>query len=360
MTSTKRLEESLAEIKDARQEWKVWHPLKSVLFIGFATILSGGDSFEDMERFGESKREFFEKHLDLSNGVPSHDTFRRVFEMIRVEELLAVLQHYGGVAGEGEQVCIDGKTLRGGRVHVLNAYAREKGLALGQLAVDEKSNEITALPEMIGLLAVEGAVVTVDAMGCQKSVARKIIEAKAGYVLALKGNHGVAYEEVKAYFDDALRRGELPSHEEHDKGHGRIETRRYWQSEQIAWFADLKLWEGLRSLAMVESTRRKGESTKVERRYYLSSLPADLPRIAALVRGHWAIENSLHWVMDVTFGEDRNRTLLKCAAQNLALMRRLALNICKLDSSVKDSLKGKRFRAACSNSYLAHLLNFHA
>ena len=335
------------------------HPLVNVLLIGFAAILCGGESFEDMERFGEGKRDFFAVHLEMGAGVPSHDTFRRVFEMIRSEELLGVLQSYGGVPAGG-QVCLDGKTLRGGRVHVLNAYVREKGLVLGQLEVDEKSNEITALPEMIRSLELEGAVVTVDAMGCQKGIAKEIVEADADYVLALKGNHGVAYEEVKGYFEETLRCGELPVREEHDKGHGRIERRRYWQSGDIAWFADLALWEGLRSVAMVEDERRKGAEVKVERRYFLSSLPLDPARMAGLVRGHWAIENSLHWVMDVTFGEDRNRTRLKRAAQNLALMRRLAFNICKLDSSIKDSIKGKMFRAACSNSYLSSLLNLHA
>ena len=359
MNNAQRLQESLAGIEDARQEWKVLHPLENVLLIGFAAILCGGESFEDMERFGEGKKDFFVLHLDMGNGVPLHDTFRRVFEMIRSEELLGVLRRYGGVEA-GEQVCLDGKALRGGKVQVLNAYAREKGLALGQLEVDGKTNEITVLPEMIRSLELGGTVVSVDAMGCQKNVAKEIVEADADYVLALKGNAGLVCEEVKDFFEDALRRGELAVHEEHDKGHGRLERRRYWQSEDISWLADLPLWEGLRSVAMVESERRKGECLKVERRYYLSSLPFNLPRIAELVRGHWAIENSLHWVMDVTFGEDRNNTRLKRAAENLALMRRLALNICKLDSSVKDSIKGKRFRAACSNHYLSSLLNLHA
>jgi len=359
MRKTQRLQESLAGIGDARQEWKVLHPLENVLLIGFAAILCGGESFEDMERFGEGKRDFFAIYLDMGNGVPSHDTFRRVFEMIRSEELLGVLQRYGGVEA-GEQVCLDGKALRGGRVQVLNAYARERGLALGQMEVEGKTNEITVLPEMIRSLELGGTVVSVDAMGCQKNVAKEIVEADADYVLALKGNAGVLHEEVRSYFEDALERGELPVHEEHDKGHGRIERRRYWQSEEIGWLADLPLWEGLRSVAMVEGERRRGEYIKVERRYYLTSLPVNLPRIAELVRGHWAVENSLHWVMDVTFGEDRNRTLLRRAAQNLALMRRLALNACKLDSSLRDSIKGKRFRAACSNSYLASLLNLHA
>ena len=350
-----KLQTSFAGLTDARQAWKVQHPLSNVLLIGFAAILCGGESFEDMERFGESKQTFFAAHLDLRHGIPSHDTFKRVFERLKPAELVGVLQRYAGVP-VGAQVCVDGKAMRGGAVHVLNAYAREEGLVLGQLAVAEKSNEITALPELIRALELAGAVVTVDAMGCQKNVAKEISEADADYVLALKGNQGHAYAEIKSYLDDAVARKALAAHEETDKGHGRVEIRRYYQSDRVAWFADAGQWEKLRSVAMVECERHRGEQVTVQRRYYLSSLPVDVPRMAALVRGHWAIENSLHWVLDVTFGEDRNRTAHKTAAQNLGLMRRLALNLCKLESTVKDSMKGKRFRAACNDQYLATLL----
>jgi predicted transposase YbfD/YdcC len=230
---------------------------------------------------------------------------------------------------------------------------------LGQRQVDEKSNEITAVPELLRTLELAGCIVTLDAMGCQKQIAREIREADADYVLALKGNHGTAHREIQSYLDEASARqaSELHFHEEVDKGHGRLEIRRCWQSEKVDWFADHALWEGLRSIAVIEAVRESNGRASTERRYYLSSLPADAARFNQVVRSHWGVENQLHWVLDVVFNEDQSRARTKNAAANLATLRRWSLNLLKADQfKAKNSIKGRRKAAGWDNSYLLHLL----
>jgi len=354
----------ISQIEDPRVEGRSQHPLVNILVIGLATVLCGGESFIDMERFGDGKRDFFGKHLDMSGGVPSHDTFQRVFEAMKPEQLGDILLAWTTPV-RGGHVAIDGKSLRASRrgegrpLHLINAYAKERGLVLGQRIVDSKTNEITALPGLIRSLDLDGCTVSIDAMGCQKNIAKEIVEADADYVLSLKGNQGVAYAEIASFLDAEIKEGRLPSHTEADKGHGRHEVRRYWQSEDLGWFAERKAWESLRTVAVVEEERTVGAKTTVERRYFLSSLPVDLPRLASVVRGHWSVE-SLHWTLDVTFGEDRSQTSHKTSAQNMALLRRLALNIVKQDTSIKDALRGKRLRAGWNDPYLARLLHFDA
>jgi predicted transposase YbfD/YdcC len=263
-------------------------------------------------------------------------------------------------------VAIDGKALRraldeGGKLrYSVNAWATEKELVLGQVKVGEKSNEITAIPELLRTLHPEGCIVTIDAMGCQKDIAAEIVAAKADYVLALKGNHPTVHEESRECFEDAVpaRAGVdtpfpegMVFHESVDKGHGRIEIRRCWQTGDTGWFQDRKLSKGLASVGMVESVHTVRRQTTTERRLHLSSLQPDAERLAEAIRNHWGVENSVHWTLDVLFGEDQSRTRTRTAAQNLATLRRLALNLLKNDKASKKSIRSRRNTAALDNRY---------
>ena len=229
-----------------------------------------------------------------------------------------------------------------------------------QLQVEEKSNELTAVPALLRQLELAGGIVTADALHCQRTIAREITEAGADHVLALKGNQGTAHDEVRAFLDDAILRKArgLATHGTVEKGHGRIETRTYWQSEDIAWFADRAGWTGLRSVGVVEATREIGDKVSTERRYFLSSLPLDAALFAKAVRGHWAIENQCHWVLDVVFREDQSRARSGHASANLGLLRRLALNLLKKDASLNRGIHRKQLLAAIDTHYLAQLLGF--
>jgi len=305
--------------------------------------------------------------LRLRNGAPSHDAFDRVFQALDQQQLADSLSRWTQsvrAALGGEVVALDGKSIRRAldrgedfRV-IVSAWATESGLLLGQRKVRDKSNEITMVPELLQALELAGCIVTADAMHCQKNIAKEIIEADADYVLALKGNQGAAFVEVKTFLDDAVNRVDqaLVYLETVKKGHGRLETRRYRQTEKVAWYSDQSQWEGLRSVGLVESVREINGQRSVERRYYLSSLSADIERFAKAVRGHWSIENQLHWVLDVVFGEDQARARTEQAAENLAAMRRLAVNLLRRDTLCKRSLKGKLMRAAIDPDYLRHLL----
>jgi predicted transposase YbfD/YdcC len=339
------------EIDDPRVDRTKLHKLEEILVISVCALLCGAESFEDMEVFGEEKEPWFRTFLELANGVPSHDTFGRVFAALDPQKFLEAFMRWTqslrtALAGEaGEVVALDGKALRrainaGESPKVIvSAWAAGSGLVLGQRKVDEKSNEIKAVPELLRVLELSGCIVTLDAMGCQKQIAREIIEADADYVLALKGNQGVACQEVRSYLDEAIasERGELAHCQHVEKGHGRLEQRRYWQSANIQWFADRHLWEGLRTVGVVESVREIDGEKSTERRYYMSSLPLEVERFAKAVRSHWSIENQLHWVLDVVFGEDQSRARNRHASENLATLRRWTLNLLKA-----DKLKAKR------------------
>lgn len=229
-------------------------------------------------------------------------------------------------------------------------------MLLGEIKTDAKSNEITAIPELLKLLDLHGAIVTMDAMGTQKEIVRAIVKKSGDYVVALKGNHEIFHEEVKQYWADAPLRKKADHYETVEKGHGRLEQRRYWSTENLNWFADKAKWSGLRSIGCVESERTIQGKTSLERRYYLSSLKADAQELARVVRAHWSIENNLHWVLDVVFREDESRIRIGHAAENFALVRRMALGLIKKESTSKASLKGKRFSAALSDAYLEKIL----
>lgn len=365
--SIKGLITILQEVPDPRVDRTKDHDLVDILLIALCTILCGGDSFYDMEEFGQVRLDWLKTFLGLRNGAPSHDTYNRVFQALDGRQLADALSRWTQSVRsvlDGEVVALDGKSVRralnqGEDVRmIVSAWATESGLLLGQRKVRNKSNEITVVPELLRALELAGCIVTADAMHCQKTTAKEIIEADAQYVLALKGNQGTAHQEIKAYLDDAVeqKRPGLAFLETVDKGHGRLETRRYWQSEQIGWFADRSEWEGLRSVGVVESIREIQGRRSVERRYYLSSLPVDIGKFSGAVRGHWSIENQLHWVLDVVFGEDQSRARTKQAAENLAAIRRLAINLLKRDKTCRRAIKGKLMRAAIDPDYLKHLL----
>ena len=357
----------LREVPDPRLDRSKDHELTDILAIALCTILVGGESFYDMEEFAQVRLDWLKTFLTLRHDAPSHDTFNRVFQALDHNQLADALSRWTQsvrMALGGEVVALDGKSLRRALNEgesfrtIVSAWATESGLLLGQRKVADKSNEITAVPELLRVLELSGCIVTADAMHCQKNIAKEIIEADAQYVLALKGNQGTAFAEIKLFLDEAVERQapHLVGKETVEKGHGRIETRRYWQSEQTEWFADRQNWEGLRSVGLVESVRESNGQRSIERRYYLSSLPNDVNQFARAVRGHWSIENQLHWVLDVVFGEDQSRARTAQAAENLAAIRRLAVNILRRDKKCKRSLKGKLMRAAIDPQFLKHLL----
>lgn len=369
--------EHFKDLPDPRVDRTKDHDLIDLLVIAICTLLCAGESFNDMEDFGKAKEDWFKTFLTLRNGIPSHDTFNRLFAALDPQAFLDCFVRWTQslrAAVAQEIVALDGKALRRALKgdqsvkYVVSAWAEDNGLVLGQIKVADKSNEITALPELLRVLELSGCIVTVDAMGTQKQIAKEIIEADADYVLALKGNHETVHEEVKSFLEETLAEKKAkplrPSRaaltlavlETVEKDHGRIETRRYYQSAQLDWFADLSQWAGLRSVGMVEAIREIGAQRTVERRYYLSSLPLGVETFARAVRGHWGVENKLHWVLDVQMREDQSRARAGYAAENLATLRRLALNLLKREKTKKRGIKGKQLNASWNHAYLLQLL----
>lgn len=355
---------------DFRIDRNKHHRLVDIMVIAVTAFICGADGWTEVEDFGESKQSWFARFLELPNGIPSHDTFSRVFRLLNpVHFESCFLRWIESIQQQtqGEIVAIDGKTLRRSyntakgkpAIHMVSAWASANGLVLGQVKTEEKSNEITAIPELLSKLALAGCIVTIDAMGCQKSIATQIHEQEADYVLALKGNQGLLHDDVKTYLDHAIsHKKPLDYHEEVDKGHGRIETRRCWVTEDIGWLGQKRLWAGLRSICVVECERVVSEKTSCERRYFISSLEADAAVLANAVRAHWSIENNLHWVLDVTFKEDYCRTREGYAAQNMAVLRHMALNLLKKENSRKRSIKTKRLKAGWDEAFLLAVLGF--
>lgn len=374
------LVEQFRTISDPRVARTKDHDLVDILIIAICTLICGGQTFNDMEDFGKAKLDWFKTFLSLRNGIPSHDTFNRVFAALDPTHFLdCFLRWTQGLrqAIPQEIVAIDGKALRRARnkkdhlKFIVSAWAENNGLVLGQLKVAEKSNEITAVPELLRVLELSGCIVTIDAMGCQKNIAREIIAADADFVLALKGNHETIHEEVREFLNAAIQELETPRpkgaklsksasslacFETVEKDHGRFEKRRYFQSAELDWFADRHKWEGLRSVGLVESTREIDGQTTIERRVYLCSLPLNAPLFARAVRSHWGVENKVHWIMDVCFGEDQSRARTGFAAENLATLRRLALNLLKRETTKKRGIKGKQLNASWDHPYLLRIL----
>jgi predicted transposase YbfD/YdcC len=370
--------EPFASLTDPRREHLQEHRLVDILTIALCGVICGADGWSAIETFGREKEDWLRTFLALPGGIPSHDTFGRVFARLDPEEFRRCFVAWvRAVVGEPEPqvVAIDGKTSRRSHdrgagkeaLHLVSAWATTSGLVLGQVATDAKSNEITAIPVLLKLLDLEGAVVTTDAMGCQTAIATQIVEQRADYVLALKGNHEQVHDRVKRAFADAdmaagtaLLLGDLPTDTSTDKGHGRIEQRRCQAIGDPAYLAYIdpdRSWPHLRSVVRIESTRRVGDTVSVELRHYLSSLPADAKALNAAIRSHWGIENRLHWVLDVSFREDDCRVRVGRAPENLAILRHIALNLLRQDRSSKGSVPTKRFRAAINDRYLRSLLD---
>jgi predicted transposase YbfD/YdcC len=356
------------------------HDLLDILIIAICCLLCGGEGFNDMEDFGNAKLDWFKTFLPLRHGIPSHDTFNRVFAALDPQAFLECFLRWTQSLRQAvaqEIVALDGKALRRARTgkqslkYVVSAWAESNRLVLGQWKVCDKSNEITALPELLRVLELAGCIVTVDAMGCQKKVAQEIVEADADYVLALKGNQETVHDEVKTFLEDAVAQrtaarapgaklspaaANLAVLETVEKDHGRLETRRYYQSADLGWFADRAKWPGLQSVGMVESVREVDGQPKLERRCYLASLSLDVATFARAVRGHWGVENKVHWVLDVQMREDDSRARAGYAAENLATLRRLALNLLRRDQTKRRGIKGKQRNAGWNHAYLLRLL----
>jgi predicted transposase YbfD/YdcC len=339
------------------------HSLLNIIIIAVCATIAGADDWQEIELFGKSKRAWLSRWLDLPCGIPSHDTFERVFGRLNVKEFEARFIGWTQEVfhpTEGQVVAVDGKTVRGARsgLHLVSAWASANGICLGQTKVDGKTNEITAIPPLLELLMLKGCIVTLDAMGCQKAIAEQIVEQQADYVLAVKANQGQLYEYVEARFaltdDPRFVNQPQPDYAETvEQGHGRRETRQCWvlRDNDVAAMG----WPGCQTLVRVRCQRAYKGKQEHETRFFISTLPPQPTLLLGCVRAHWSIENSFHWVLDVVFKEDQARTHQDTAAANLALLRRMALNVIKRHPG-KGSLKGKRFKAALNEDFLLDIL----
>jgi predicted transposase YbfD/YdcC len=363
--------EHFAKLPDPRIDRTKRHELVDILTIGVCAVISGADSFEGMESYGQAKQAWLQTFLALPNGIPSHDTFNRVFAHLHAKKFQECFLAWIASIAEataGEVVAFDGKTLRHSfdrasskaAIHMVSAWASTNRLVLGQVKVEDKSNEITAIPELLSMLALSGCIVSIDAMGCQTKIAAQIIEHEADYVLGLKGNQESLHEVVQEVFDEADQRdyeGILHDYyETQERGHGRAERRRYWTLDAQEWLEDIAMWAGLRTIVQVESQRTVKGETSVEWRYYISSLGLAAKPIAEAIRSHWGIENSVHWVLDIAFREDESRIRVDAAAENMAVLRHLALNLLKRETSLRAGIQAKRNRAGWDNAYLTKVL----
>jgi predicted transposase YbfD/YdcC len=350
---------------------KTKHKLIDVIVITLCAVLAGADEWTEIADFGRIREQWFRSFLELPAGTPSHDTFGRVFSMIRPEEFEKCFLNWVRAAFRNiapQVIAIDGKTLRHSydrssnkaAIHMVSAWATENRLVLGQVKTEEKSNEITAIPELLKVLALKGCVVTIDAMGCQKEIVKQIVDQEADYVISLKGNQGTLHKEVELFLQDAKENGfkdlSYDTYETTDGEHGRIEIRSFTTTAEIDWFEDKSKWAKLSSVGMVESERHIGDKITRETRYYISSLPSDAKLFAQAARGHWGIENGLHWCLDIAFNEDQSRVRIGHAATNLGIVRHFALNLIKQDQTRKSGVKASRKRAGWDESYLHRLL----
>jgi predicted transposase YbfD/YdcC len=370
--TSKAFEGHFTILKDPRIARKKLYPLVEILFVTLCGSICGAESWRDFTLFGKEKLNFFKQYFPFKNGIPSKDTFARLFAVLDSEtfktcfiEWVKSLQ-----VALKDVIAIDGKRLCNSRdefnnvpaIHMVSAFATGARLVLAQQRTDDKSNEITAIPLLLDLLSLKGNTVTIDAMGCQKAIAEKIHEKDGDYILSLKGNQGALNDDVRLFLTtEAAKKSESAiedKYEEVDKGHGRVEMRKCVVSSQIEWLEQKPEWPGLKTIAMIEETRMIKDKTSCERRFFISSLPADAKKIASSVRAHWLVENALHWTLDVVFNEDNLRVRKKNAGQNMALIRHITINMLNnTKRSFKDvGLKALRKKAGWGDSTLDFIL----
>lgn len=363
-----------AHIKDPRVARTQKHRLNEILVIAILAVIAGAEGWEDIENYGISKQKWLEQFLELPNGIPSDDTFRRVFERINPEALEQSLAKWLTLlmaSLQQEVIPIDGKTVRGSydrnqgvkALHLVTAWASEQRLVLAQVKVEDHSNEITAIPALLALLDIEGAIITIDAMGTQTDIVRQIRDKKADYVLTLKANHPTLYNQVKNWFIQAQNNQfegiEVSYDQRLDKGHHRVEKRQVW-AVPLSAFGGLyqqEQWLGLQTIVMVERVRHLWNKITCEVHFYLSSLPADAQHLGRVIRQHWGIENQVHWTLDVTFKEDQCRIRFGHSPRNFSFLRRIALNILNQEKTFQRSLRQKSKRASMNDDYMVTVLN---
>jgi predicted transposase YbfD/YdcC len=364
-----------ASLQDPRTGNATRHKLLDILVIAICAIICGADDWTDVELFGTCKETWFRTFLSLPHGVPSHDTFGRVFarlDPVQFRDCFLQWIRAVSILTEGQVISIDGKTLRGSQdgtigksaIHMISAWASANSLVLGQLKVDSKTNEITAIPELLHALAVDGCTVTVDAMGCQKDIAKAIVDKGGDYVLAVKDNQPALSQDIGLLFDDLDKSGprsyQYDRTETVEKGHGRIETRRCCVIADPAVVGALPAaagWAKLRSVVRVQAERQTRTETTSSVRYYISSRVDSAAALLKVTRTHWRIENSVHWVLDIAFREDESRVRKNNGAENFAILRHIALNLLKQDKTVKVGVKGKRLKSGWDQNYLLHILS---
>lgn len=358
------------KLEDPRIDRTKLHSLTDILAIAICAVICDADGWIDVENYGTAKHAWLKTFLALPNGIPSHDTFGRVFARIDPTQFQHCFMRWMRDiyrVTNGEVVPIDGKTLRHSfdttigqsPIHMVSAWASTNRLVLGQLKVDDKSNEITAIPELLKMLDIAGCMVIIDAMGCQKSITEQIITQKGAYTLALKENQPTLYTDVQALFT-SIRAGDGPAsdyYETYDHNHGRMERRRYWTTSVLETLRTKDHWCELQAVGMVEAERSVNGVTTSEQRYYILSSHSTAKSFGYAVRSHWEIENMVHWVLDLAFREDECRIRMDHGPENFAVLRHIALNLLRHETSFKGSIKSKRHRAGWNDTYLAKVLN---